>query len=488
LIHRRSQFSITVLRQAPAGLDRLTATAARGGLLRVGPTGLAWQPFGRLLVDRIQGLLAAGTAGLDRPEVRFSRSPALDAARSLKEAGGLGLQEWSCASPDPAAADVAAREVERGLEAVWASCGLAVSRTEIAAGSAMWHSLVEEGSERLLHCDTCGYTAPTEWAEFRRPARPPAAAQAVREVLTPGATTIKSLCAQLAIEPSQTLKALFLTTAEGETLLLLVRGDLDLSPEKLAQAIATAKVAPASPEAVATLGVVPGFAGPVGLKPRTARDGDGVWIVADLSLNESSNLVTGANREGLHLAGVNYPRDFSVTEILDVARAPAGAGCVRCDGRLEASRGFLLASRRSGAVETASADQAVDRGITLTAFPASTVAAVIARAATAQGLRFPTACAPFALHAILLPGGVDVVRALEQCSEAGLEILLDDREASAGVKFADADWIGAPFRVVAGRKSTDAGGVELTGPGRGPRIVAVEDLAPTIQRETSEVM
>jgi prolyl-tRNA synthetase len=126
--------------------------------------------------------------------------------------------------------------------------------------------------------------------------------------------------------------------------------------------------------------------------------------------------------------------------------------------------------------------------VTLNVFPASMVAAVLAAAATDGGLRFPAACAPFAVHVIALPGGADVEGELEALSGRGFDILIDDREASAGVKFADADWIGAPVRIVSGRKSAEAGGVEVTVPQAGGRVVLLGSLGQALEGELAALM
>ena len=295
--------------------------------------------------------------------------------------------------------------------------------------------------------------------------------------------TIKILCDQLGIAPSATLKAPFLT-ADGETLLGLLRGDLEASLEKVRHETGAKEVWPAAPEEISRLGVVAGYAGPVGLKVRSERHGPGVWVVADRSIVASANLVTGANRDGFHLLGVNYPRDFAVTESFDFARAPRGALAERKGLSLARRRtfeqGFSFARGEGGPQQGALVSLQVSLG--------AVTAAVITAARQETGFMFPAACAPFHVHLIEMAGSPDLSAALAEMEEDGLDVLVDDRDLSAGVKFAEAEWIGSPVRIVAGRKAFEAGGVELRTPNGQKRLIPSTNLMQSILPELGEVM
>jgi prolyl-tRNA synthetase len=477
---------------------------------------MTWMPLGERLTGRIRHLLGAGhvrpvksatgqttvAAVLGalkgeggpsggRPSLVFIEHPAEAAARSLKDRLALGIMEWEAAAPDEAHAVAALEGIEANLEVALSSCGVASSR-DASGGRAQWVALSDYGQDRFVRCERCDYLSLIDLAEFARTSQTSGASEPLREVYTPDATTIKKLCAQLGIEPAQTLKALFLTTAEGETFLAVLRGDLEASPEKLRQVLGTRRLTAASPEAIAQLGLVPGFSGPVGLTARATRAGSGIWIVGDLSVAAAASLVTGANREEYHLAGVNYPRDFAVTEIVDFARPPAGAACARCGGALGEAKGFLLASRRTVSVAlpsiTHNEDTEPATAAVLEVFPGAVTGAVIAVAMWQDGMRFPIGCAAFVIHVIGLPGGLDLSPQIESLGARGLDVLVDDREVSAGVKFAEADWIGAPIRIVSGRKSADAGGVEITGPDGARLIVPVLGLVDHVLCTSGEVM
>jgi hypothetical protein len=501
VIHRQSQFQTGVLRQAPSGLDRLTAGAARGGLVRVEPGGLAWQPLGLRLTERVRRLLSLplsfqtpghpGDATFPEgalPKVVSAEDEGPRSARSLKDALCLGALEWVVAAPEQSLAVAALEDLERRLTAALSTCALEPVRIECGPDRTLLVLMTPEGSTSFLRCADCGYSAQADMAEFGSPARSSTLIEPMHEVHTPGATTIKKLCAQLSIPPSDTMKALFLTASGGHTFLALLRGDLDASPSKLCRALGTAEVRPASGEEVASLGVVPGFAGPVALDVRPGRNEPGIWVVGDASIVGAANLVTGANREDYHLAGVNYPRDFTVTEIVDFARAPAGAPCARCTrGVLHEEPGFIVASRvipREAAQTSFDGERPESAGPTLRAYPGAAVAAIVSAAMWENGMRFPPACSPFFVHLIQLPGGLDLTAVIDDLDRSGVEALFDDRDVSAGVKFAEADWIGAPVRIVSGRKSAEAGGVEVVSQEGGKRIVPIEGLVSSVLEET----
>jgi prolyl-tRNA synthetase len=230
----------------------------------------------------------------------------------------------------------------------------------------------------------------------------------------------------------------------------------------------------------------------VGLQARVSRASPGVWIVVDRSVPVSPNLATGANREGYHLTGVNYPRDFAATEILDFAMAPPGARCDQCGGRLVEERGFRIGSERliphRFAFAAADGRETMGDIASLRVRLDALFASVYRAARQASGVRFAPACAPFHVHLLSLPGGLDLDPVAQALDEAGLDVLLDDRNAPAGEKFAEADWIGAPVRVTSGRKSAQQNGVEVRwGDGRA-EVLAVEQAAQAVLAQVRAVM
>jgi len=494
----------------------MTAPAVRGGFLQVTSQGVIWLPLGSRLVDRLRGRLS-GTpqgrilAGSDsssspilevlRAEPRSQRdlpmvfyaewSPRSGGARSLKDTETLGVLEWGAAAVDIDQAQAVLGEVERRLTDELGRCGLDLQHADGLGRDTQWAQLTDGGPSLFLWCSACGYLAERDAARFGLAQPPIANVEALREVHTPGASTIKILCDQVGVAPSSTLKALFLT-ADGETLLALLRGDLEASLEKVRYEIGAKEVRPAAPEEISRLGVAAGYAGPVGLKVRPERRGQGVWVVADRSIVASANLVTGANRDGFHLLGVNYPRDFAVTETFDFARAPRGAPCAACGGTLAERKGLVIARRRTFEQGFAyvRGEDGLQQGamISIQVSLGAVTAAVITAARQETGFMFPPTCSPFHVHLIELAGGPDLTAALEEMDGLGLEVLVDDRDLSAGVKFAESEWIGAPVQVVAGRKSFEGGGVEMRTPNREKRIIRIADLIPCVLAVTGEVM
>jgi prolyl-tRNA synthetase len=419
------------------------------------------------------------------------KAPGPGDGRSLWDVENLGVLEWGAAAVDLEGAAAVLAEVEERLAANLARCQLSLLRADGVGSERQWAFLAAEGPSRFLRCDQCGYLAERDSARFELPSSADSTPGTLREVDTPGASTIKILCDQLGINPAATLKALFLT-ADGETLLALLRGDLEASMTKLSCGLGAHTLRPAEPEEIERLGVVAGYAGPVGLTVRLDRHGQGVWVVADRSIAASANLVAGANHEGFHLLGVNYPRDFAVTEVVDFARAPRRASCADCGGGLAEEKGLILARRRTfaGGFDLASGDGEALPGamLSLQLSLGALTAAVLAAARREPGFMFPWACAPFHVHLLQLAGGPDVSPAVDELNDRGLDILIDDRDLSAGIKFAESEWIGSPVRIVAGRKSYDAGGVEVTTASGETRLVRLDELVESVLAENDEVM
>lgn len=326
----------------------------------------------------------------------------------------------------------------------------------------------DEGDDAILRCAACDYAADAEIAAFRKPPAPSRgeAPLPLEEVATPGVRTIDTLAAYLAIPAARTLKAVFMQ-ADGRPVFVAVRGDMAVAEAKLRHALHATEVRPLDNEAVRALGLVAGSAGPTGLTS--------LPIVADDAVLDAPNLVTGANRPDLHLRNVTYGRDWSATIVADIARARPGDGCPRCGAPLAGQSGILLGEAaprhnngdvlgirfldRDGGERTAALVRCT---IDLTRL----LAAIAAVHHDDHGLVWPAAVAPLPVHIVALNVNQPEVRdtaerLVQQCTAAGLEPLYDDRDASAGVKFADADLIGLPVRVTISPRSLADGEVEL---------------------------
>jgi len=367
------------------------------------------------------------------------------------------------------------------------------------------------GEDTLIRCTACGYAANAERAEFRLPEVEPQLLEEPRPIATPDCATIADVATFVGVPTSQTMKAVFYARAEkagdkkqeAELVFVVVRGDLEVNETKLRNLLGGGELRPATNDEIRTAGAEPGYASPVGLRVRETRDGQGVLVVADRSIEVGSNFVAGANRPGYHLTGVNYPRDFTVTLLADVAQAQAGHLCAHCgqtlvaEAAIELGHCFKLGTRYSDAVGVTYLDQeGHERPVVMGSYGIGVgrlMAAVIETHYDEHGIVWPPALAPFDVHLLTL-GTDEAVQA--QAEEiyadltgfpkpvrSGLEVLYDDREESAGVKFADADLIGCPARVTVSRRSLEAGGVELKARwAQERRVVTPESLVEEVGR------
>ena len=327
------------------------------------------------------------------------------------------------------------------------------------------------GEDTLVRCPGCGYAANVERATFRLPPVASQELETISPVETPACETIADVAAFVGVPPSQTLKAVFYTRNERELVFLVIRGDLEVNETKLANLLGGGELRAATAEEIRAAGAEPGYASPVGLAHQEAD----VMIVADRSIEWGANFVAGANRPGYHLTGVNYPRDFTVSHLADVAQAQQGHLCPHCEGVLvadlaiELGHCFKLGTRYSETVGASYLDaEGRERSIVMGSYGIGVgrlVAAVIETHHDEHGIIWPPSLAPFDVHLVKLGTDEEVEARAEsvyvQLRERGLEVLYDDREESAGVKFADADLIGCPVRVTVSRRSVKAGGAEV---------------------------
>jgi len=308
----------------------------------------------------------------------------------------------------------------------------------------------------------------------------------MEEVATPGVRTIAEVSARLKIDPAATIKSLVFMGPAGPVL-ALVRGDHALHERKLARAL-QAEARPAHPEEVKQhLGVAPGSIGPVGVR--------GARIIADESLRRG-RYVVGANRDGFHLTGVTPGQDFAC-EWADLQVALAGEGCPSCGKPLRIERVievgniFKLGTKYSVPLGASYLDErGQQQPIVMGSYgigPARIAAAAVEQRHDADGIVWPWAIAPFHVH--LVPVAVKDVAQMAAAEEiyrelraAGFDVLMDDREERAGVKFKDADLLGIPIRVTVGNALAKEGVVELRQRStRADRRVPKADVVATIR-------
>ena len=349
----------------------------------------------------------------------------------------------------------------------------------------------EYGEDTLVICDTCNTASNRQVARVRRATPASEAPLPLEEVKTPDAPTIEALAKQLGVGAERTAKAVFFADRDARLIVAIVRGDDDVEETKLTNAIGARDLRPAREEEIRAVGMVPGYASPIGAK--------GALVVVDELVAASANLVAGANKEGYHVKNVNVPRDFTPDHIVDLASAKAGDACLGCGGAVRLEKGievgniFKLGTRYSAALGAEYADDAgVSHPIVMGSYGIGVgrAAACIAEAYhDEKGLTWPAVVAPFDAQVALLGANKDArveeaALALERAaSAAGIELLVDDRTESPGVKFADAELLGAPWTITISPRSLDAGGAELTRRADGDRSVV--PLADVLERITA---
>ncbi len=367
---------------------------------------------------------------------------------------------------------------------------LAVEADSGAMGGGVSHEFMlvhEAGEDSFTRCDSCGYAANLEAAQFTLPAPPAAPLQPVRKVATPGCTTIQAVADFLGVPTSQTLKAVFFVqerpSAPGRFVFAVIRGDLEVNEVKLLRALGGGTLRAATDDEIMATGAVPGYASPMSLPPE-------VTVVADRSVRAGANFVSGANDAGFHLTGVNVPRDFDPALVADIAAAFDGATCARCgQGTLRVERAielghcFKLGTRYSEAAGVTYTDETgAEHLVVMGSYGIGLerlMAAIIETHHDEWGIIWPASVAPFDVHLLTLgkdpqPGEI-AARLYEDLRAAGLDVLLDDRAESAGVKFADADLIGIPVRLAVSGKALAAGGVEAKRRDSAERIIVPLD-------------
>ena len=330
--------------------------------------------------------------------------------------------------------------------------------------------LARSGEDAIAASDGDDYAANVELAPALPPtgARPSPAAP-LAEVATPGARTIEQLCAQLKVTADRCLKTLLVAGSDGGCIALLLRGDHELNAVKAQKlpgvAVPLRMASPAEIEK--TSGAVPGFIGPIGLD---------CPVFADHSALHLADFVCGANRRDLHYTGANWVRDLpaptahDLRNVIDGDPSPSGIGRLRIVRGIEVGHIFQLGRKYSDAMKATVLDEAGNAttmfmgcyGIGVTRI----VAAAIEQNHDERGIIWPEPLAPFQVVLVPLNAHKSVPvreaadRLYAELNAAGVETLYDDRDARPGVKFADAELLGIPHRLVIGERGLSAGTLE----------------------------
>ena len=388
---------------------------------------------------------------------------------------------------DEPAARLSYQKMYDAYHHIFARCGLNFRAVEADTGliggtsSHEFMVLADTGEETVVYSEPGTYAANVERAEVLPPNdESKEALLPLRSVNTPGCRTVEEVTKFLKVDASKLVKTLLYSTG-SETVAVLIRGDHDANEIKLKRLLGVTDVELAGPATVEKMTGAPvGFAGPVGLNVR---------IVADHAVKSSANIVVGGNRLDTHLVDVNCPRDFQVEQFADLRNARAGDPSPRKDGILKTTKGievghvFMLGTKYSQAMNASFLDPNGKECLAVMGCYGigigRTAAAAVEQNHDDKGIVWPFPIAPFHVHLISLGQSAAVIDAATTVYAAleavGLEVLWDDRDERAGVKFNDADLIGAPYQVIVGDKGLAEGLLEVKSRNTGVKT----KLAPT---------
>ncbi len=388
----------------------------------------------------------------------------------------FGMKDAYSFDADEAGAEKSYRKMFDAYIRIFRRCGLHFRPVEADSGNiggSFSHEFMvtaESGEDAMVHCTSCDYAANLEKAEVSRPEGK--ADQAVdfspiEEVHTPDIRTIEEVCAFLDVKPGDIVKTMIFV-GDGKPVAVLVRGDEDVNETKLRNYLGCDSLELAMDDTILEVTGSPrGFAGPIGIKS---------VIIADYSLIGMGNFVVGANRENYHIKNCNIGRDFEIRNYADLRIVKEGDLCPRCGKELKIARGievghvFKLGMKYSKSMNATFLDSdGKEKYMIMGCYGIGigrTAAACIEQSRDGDGIIWPMPIAPF--QVIITPVNINdenLARVAEELYkgfvEEGVEVILDDRNERAGVKFKDADLIGIPIRITVGAKSLAEGKVEV---------------------------
>ena len=388
--------------------------------------------------------------------------------------------------------------MSRAYARICERCGLDFREVEADSGqiggkvTKEFMALAESGEAEIVYC-SCGWAADVEAAETVVPRSPSVTEpRPIEKVHTPDIRTIAELAEFLGIPEHDTVKTMAAKTPEGRLVFLLVPGDRELNPIKAGWTVPGIELL--EEEDFKTFDIPKGSLGPVDVP-------EGTLVIADASLQGDVSWGIGANENDYHFIGAMPGRDFEVSQWADLVLARAGDGCPACGGTLQSARGievsqvFQLGTKYSDSMGATYADENGDEqpfimgcyGVGVS----RTLAAVIEQHNDENGIIWPLGVAPLEVAVLPLMAEGEVAEVAERMwsalAAAGIEVVIDDRDERAGVKFNDADLIGWPVQIVVGKKGLAEGVVELKLRAEGERTtVPVAEAAAHVSALVAE--
>jgi prolyl-tRNA synthetase len=370
--------------------------------------------------------------------------------------------------------DVSYQKMKQAYINLYQRCGLPAVLVDADSGaiggkdSQEFMLVADSGEDEIIVCPSCKKAANVEKMVSVKSQITPDEPLPVESVATPGLTSIEQISKFLKVAPDHTLKAV-LYLADGEFVMAVIRGDLEINEIKLRKVLHCTDLVLAAENDVKAAGIVAGFVSPVGLQAK-------VKVVADDSVTSGINFAAGGNRKDVHIKNVSYPRDFKVDLLQDIAKAKAGDGCPNCGAKLASVRGievghiFKLGTALSEKLGARFLDESgVSKPIVMGCYGIGVgrmLAAAIEQNHDDKGIIWPLPIAPYQVHICGLfmdnPRVIEAADGLyKDLVDRGIEVLFDDRLESPGVKFNDADLIGIPFRVTVSPRTLEGQNVEF---------------------------
>jgi len=374
---------------------------------------------------------------------------------------------------DEAGLDNSYQKMVQAYKNIYSRCGLPSVLVEADSGaiggkdSHEFMLIAENGEDQIIYCSSCGYAANIEKAQSTKTKLEIKSPSPIEEISTPNIKTIEEVADFVGVPTSHTLKAVFYS-AYGELVFVVIRGDLEVNETKLRNLLKCFELRLATETEMKAAGLVAGSASPVGIK--------GIKVVADDSITLGHNFIAGANKPDTHLKNLNYPRDFQVDIIADIAVARSGNSCPKCNGKLISSQGielghvFKLGTFLSEKLGAFFLDRnGVSQPIVMGCYGIGLgrlLAAAVEQNHDDKGIIWPLAIAPYHIYVCPLhlenPAVAETSEKLyEDLTRQSLETLLDDRDESPGVKFNDADLLGIPLRLTLSPRTLHSQSIEV---------------------------
>ncbi len=388
----------------------------------------------------------------------------------------FGMKDAYSFDADEEGARISYEKMFAAYNNIFRRCGLIFRSVEADSGSIggkyshEFMVMAESGEDAMVFCEKCTYAANLEKAEVAPPKKEKTTKKdwlPLQNVHTPNVRTIEEVSSFLNVRPQEIVKTLIFS-ADGVPCAVLIRGDQEVNEIKVKNYLGATELELADDELIKkATGAPRGFAGAVKIKAR---------VIADYSIMNMVNFVMGANKENYHLKNVNMDRDFNIEDFADLRVVEKNDFCPRCGGNIQFARGievghvFELGTKYSQAMKAAYLDKDGQEKIMIMGCYGigigRTVAACIEQNNDKDGIIWPMPLAPY--HVIITPVNVNeknIFAAAENLYISmlaeGMEVIFDDRDERAGVKFKDADLIGIPLRITVGQKNLADGNVEL---------------------------